>query len=79
MAMSFGIPNKEHASGIRSSDPPAIPEAPHAESADKILNTIAVGISTEIPNVWAAANVIMVIVMAAPSMLMVDPSGIDTE
>ena len=39
----------------------------------------AVGISTSTPLVKAAARVITVIVMAAPSMLMVAPRGIDTE
>ena len=49
MATSFEIPNKEHARGINSRDPPATPEAPHAETAAKTLKMIAVGISTEIP------------------------------
>ena len=30
MAMSFGIPDREHAMGIRSREPPATPDAPHA-------------------------------------------------
>ena len=46
MATSFEIPNKEHARGINSRDPPATPEAPHAETAAKTLKMIAVGIST---------------------------------
>ena len=40
---------------------------------------IAVGISTTIPKVWAAANVMIVIVIAAPPILIVAPNGIDTE
>ena len=40
---------------------------------------IAVGMLTLIPSVCAAANVITVIVIAAPSMLIVEPSGMDTE
>ena len=44
-----------------------------------LLNTIAVGTLTLIPSVCAAANVITVIVIAAPSMLIVEPSGMDTE
>ena len=39
----------------------------------------AVGISTEMPSVLAAANVITEIVMAAPSILMVAPNGMETE
>ena len=42
IAISFEIPNKEHARGINSKDPPATPEAPHAETADKTLKMIAV-------------------------------------
>ena len=79
MAMSLGIPNKEHAIGIRRSEPPATPEAPHAESAARMLNKMALGISTEIPNVLAAARVITVMVIAAPSILIVAQSGLVTE
>ena len=42
-------------------------------------NRIAVGISTTIPNVCAAANVMIVIVIAAPPILIVAPNGMDTE
>ena len=45
----------------------------------KYLNTIAVGMLTLIPSVYAAAKVITVIVIAAPSILIVEPSGMDTE
>lgn len=79
IAMSLEIPNKEHATGINKREPPAIPDAPHAEMADKILKTIAVGMLTLIPNVCTAANVMTVIVIAAPSILIVDPRGMDTE
>ena len=43
MAISLEIPKREHATGINRREPPAIPDAPHAESVAKILNTIAVG------------------------------------
>ncbi len=43
------------------------------------VSRIAAGMLTEIPIVWQAAKVITVMVIAAPSMLMVEPSGIDTE
>lgn len=71
IATSFGIPNKLHARGTRSSDPPATPDAPHALAADTIHRMIAVGISTEISSVCAAASASTEIVMAAPPMLMV--------
>lgn len=79
IATSLGIPNNEHAIGISRSEPPATPEAPQAESAARILKRIVLGISTVIPKVLAAASVITVIVIAAPSMLIVAPSGIVTE
>ena len=79
IAMSLEIPKREHATGIKRREPPAIPDAPHAESVAKILNTIAVGMLTLIPSVYAAAKVITVIVIAAPSILIVEPSGMDTE
>ena len=79
MEMSSEIPNREHAIGIRSRDPPATPDAPHADSAARRLKMIAVGISTWIPSVNAVAMVMTVIVIAAPSMLIVAPSGIVTE
>ena len=79
IAMSLEIPKREHATGIKRREPPAIPDAPHAESVAKILNTIAVGMLTLIPSVYAAAKVITVIVIAAQSILIVEPSGMDTE
>ena len=79
MATSFGILNKEHAIGIKSSDPPATPEAPQAESVARRLKIIAVGKLTSIPMVWAAASVMTVMVMAAPFILMVAPRGMVTE
>ncbi len=59
--------------------PPATPDAPHAETAATRLSRIAVGISTEMPIVLTVASVITVIVIAAPAMLIVAPKGIDTE
>ena len=73
------IPNKEHANGISSKEPPATPEAPQAPIVAITDRRIAVGTSTIIPKVCAAANVITVIVIAAPPMLIVAPNGIDTE
>ena len=64
MEISSEIPNREHAIGISRSDPPATPEAPHADNAARRLRMIAVGISTWIPSVNAVAIVITVIVIA---------------
>ena len=79
MATSLEMPNKEQASGIKSREPPATPDAPQAESADRTLKMMAVGISTGIPSVLAAASVMTVMVTAAPFILMVAPSGMVTE
>ena len=79
MEMSSEIPKREQAIGIRRRDPPATPEAPHAERAARRLRMMAVGISTWIPRVKAVAIVITVMVIAAPSMLMVAPRGMVTE
>ena len=38
IAISFGTPNKLHASGINSSEPPATPDAPQADTAATTLN-----------------------------------------
>ena len=79
MATSFEMPRNEHAIGIRNREPPAIPLAPQAPIVAITQSIKAVGKLTEIPRVWAAAKVITAIVMAAPFMLMVAPSGIDTD
>ena len=79
MAISFGMPNILHASGISSSEPPATPDAPQAHSDATTLSSSAVGRSTGIPSVCTAARVSTVIVIDAPAMFTVAPSGIDTE
>ena len=78
MAVSEEIPNKPHATGINSSDPPATPDAPHAVTTDTTDNTTIVKKSTSIFNVFTVAKVKMVMVTAAPAILMVAPSGMDT-
>ena len=70
------IPNSEHAIGIRRSDPPATPDAPHAPAVEIMHKIIVTGRGTVIPIVWQTAKVITVIVIAAPSMLIVAPNGI---
>ena len=79
MDISCGIPNSEHAIGMSNSEPPATPEAPHAPRVAIRLSMSAVGTSTDTPMVFATESAIIVIVMAAPSILMVAPSGMDTE
>ena len=61
------------------SEPPATPETPAAAIDATTLSSRAVGMSTGIPSVWTAASVSTVMVMAAPAMLMVAPSGIAIE
>ena len=79
MAISLGIPNREQAMGISRREPPATPDAPQAARVAITDSRIAEGTSTAMPSVWAAQSVMTVMVMAAPSMLMVAPRGIDTE
>ena len=79
MDRSFGIPNRLQASGIRSSEPPATPDAPQALAADKTHRMIAVGRSTWIFSVWVAARVSVEMVIAAPPILMVAPRGMEME
>ena len=79
IATSFGIPNKLAANGISNSDPPATPDAPQALIAARILRMRAVPKSTGIPKVWTAAKVRTEIVTAAPAILIVAPSGMETE
>ena len=78
MAISLEIPKRLQAMGISSSEPPATPEAPQAPMAERTLSKRAVGKSTEMPRVWTAARVMMEMVMAAPDILMVAPSGMVT-
>ncbi len=56
MEMSSEIPKREQAIGIRRRDPPATPEAPHAERAARRLRMMAVGISTWIPRVKSSCH-----------------------
>ena len=76
--MSSGIPNSEQARGINNNEPPATPEAPQADNVATKLNSRAVGMSIGIPKVAAVAIVITVIVIAAPSIFIVAPRGIET-
>lgn len=79
MAISLLTPKSEQAIGIRSSEPPATPEAPHAPSVATKLKITASKIFTSMPCENAAAHDITVIVIAAPSIFIVAPNGIATE
>ena len=73
------MPKSEQASGTRRSEPPATPEAPQAEKVATMLRSSATGRETSAPTVLAAVSAKVVMTAAAPSMLMVAPSGIETE
>ena len=79
MATSLPMPNSEHASGMSSSDPPATPEAPQADTAASTHRITAVSGLTATSSVWAAAMVMTAMVTAAPAMSMVAPRGVETE
>ena len=79
MAKSLEIPKRLQATGMSRREPPATPEAPQAEIAATILRTRAVPKSTLMPSVLTAAKVRVLIVMAAPAILIVAPRGIETE
>lgn len=79
IATSLLIPNNEHAIGIRSSEPPATPDAPQAPKVAMMLSSSALPNDGAMPNVWQAAKVITVMVTAAPSILIVLPRGMLTE
>ena len=75
--ISLPIPNDAQATGIRRSEPPATPDVPHAPIVETMQSRNAVGRSMAIPSVWAAARDRTEIVMDAPAMLMVAPSGME--
>ena len=64
---------------MSSREPPATPEAPHAPRAETTDSNTAAGKDTLMPSVLQAARDMTVMVTAAPSMLMVAPSGMETE
>ena len=79
MEISSGIPNRLHASGIKSREPPATPEAPAALAAASTHMIRALPMDTLISRVLAAARAMVEMVMAAPAMLTVDPNGMEME
>ena len=79
IAISLEIPNTEQARGISISEPPAIPEVPHAQTTAAIHIRREEPKSTSIPKVLTAAIVITTMVTAAPDILMVQPRGIEIE
>ena len=78
IATSLLILNKLHAIGTNGSAPPGMPEAPHAPITAIITSKKAVMKSTWMPNVCTAASVRIVMVIDAPSIFMVAPSGMVT-
>ena len=79
IATSFCMPSKEQARGISNSDPPAIPDVPQAPRVETTHKSRAVAKSTSMPKDLAAQSDITAIVIAAPSIFIVAPSGIETE
>ena len=79
MATSLLMPNSAQHMGMSRSDPPATPDAPQADTAASTHRMTAVTGSTARSMVWQAAMVMTVMVTAAPAMLIVAPSGMDTE
>ena len=79
MATSLLMPNSAQHMGMSRSDPPATPDAPQADTAASTHRMTAVTGSTARSMVWQAAMVMTVMVTAAPAILMVAPSGMDTE
>ena len=76
---SLLMPNSAQHMGMSRSDPPATPDAPQADTAASTHRMTAVTGSTARSMVWQAAMVMTVMVTAAPAILMVAPSGMDTE
>ncbi len=79
MATVSDMPNSEQAMGIRRSEPPATPDAPHAPIVAMTDSATASHIGMSMPRVAAATMVMTVIVIAAPFMFIVAPRGMDTE
>ncbi|MOA62656.1 hypothetical protein D3C78_1881470 [compost metagenome] len=69
------MPNRLQARGISNSEPPATPAAPQAQTEATTHSRMAVGISTTMPSVWAAASDSTLMVMDAPAILIVAPRG----
>ena len=59
-------------------EPPGTPEVPAAQMVATTQRKSAVGMSTAMPSEYAAESVRTVIVIAAPPMLTVAPTGIET-
>ena len=57
-------------------DPPATPDDPHAATLATRDKRIIINNEIEIPMLWQSARVITIIVIDAPSILIVEPKGI---
>ena len=78
IAVSRGTPSRLHASGINSRLPEGTPEAPQAASEAITQSNKACGRATAMPRVCAAARDKVLMVMAAPAILTVAPTGMVT-
>ncbi len=79
MATSRGMPKSEQARGMSSRLPEGTPLAPQAARADTTQSTRALAKLASMPSVLAAARVSVVMVIAAPAMFTVAPTGMVTE
>ena len=77
--MAGSMLKSEQARGMSMSEPPATPEVPQAPMAAMMHSRMESTGSTTMPSVLHAAMVMMAMVMEAPAMLMVAPSGMETE
>ena len=73
------MPKIEHAIGISISDPPAIPDVPHAASVAIIQRINIRGKLAGILSVFTADIAIIAITTAAPSIFIIEPRGMVTE
>ena len=72
------VADAERSTGHRYQEQGA-PDAPQAPTVATMQSRSAVGRSTLMPRVWAAARDSTAMVMAAPLMLMVAPRGMEME
>ena len=79
IAKALSMPKRLQANGINIKEPPGTPDVPQAQTDATTHKSNAVKKSTSTPKLKAAAKDKTVIVMAAPAILMVAPSGIVIE
>ena len=79
MEMSLLMPKEAQATGMRRREPPATPEAPQAPMVATRQRRKAVGMSTSMPRVWAAAKERTEMVTEAPAVFTAAPRGMEME